>query len=300
MKETIRLLNEEDYPLLEAMDTGKSEDYVKRIFDRLITGPNRLYGLFSDGKLASVGGYSIYAKRYAMLGRLRSDMRFRGKNFATKLMEFVKDEAFKVDEIHWVGANTQEENFPARRVLEKMGFQSYTMLHGAITKDTSALESGGQTWNKIHDMQQKIVWLDEMYLKTKAIFPYECYYPFPASTDLFQKKDLDTWTFYENMDQTRILITKVDQKKHKYLHAIYPWNDINNQKGLWETISKEYQELLKQTEEETYIWMDLTKEEANQLPENHSFELPSPWILFGIEKTQWKKSKNPTNNMISL
>ncbi|RKQ34672.1 GNAT family N-acetyltransferase [Oceanobacillus halophilus] len=290
MEKLIRLLTDEDYPHLEAMDTGMKDDYVQRVFPRLVRGNNRLYGLFLDGQLVSIGGYSIYAKHHAMLGRLRSDRRFRGSDLATELMSYVMQEAFRSEDIQWVGANTQEDNAAARRVLEKLKLKKLTALHGALTKDTSALVAGAKTWNEVHDLQRKKEWVHQAYVENSNLFPYECYYPFPASWELFNNEDLQKWSFYENDKQTRFLITKTDQKKHYYLHAVYPWSDITNQAGLWETISKDYEKVLKQTKSEAYIWMDLTKEEAQTLPPNHSFQLPSPWILHGMNKREWNQT----------
>ncbi|WP_164669333.1 GNAT family N-acetyltransferase [Virgibacillus doumboii] len=288
MNTSIRMLHSNDYPHLEAMDTGIEDDYVKRVFNRLATGNNFLYGLFLDnGQMVSIGGISIYAGHYAMLGRLRSDRRFAGKGYSTMLMEYMMNEAFQMSGVQWVGANTQENNTSARRVIEKVGLSPYTMMHGAITKDTSALESGAKPWNPITDLERKKDWIDEMYIKPSSVFPYECYYTFPSSKELFQEHDLEEWSFYENDAQTRVLITKTDRKKHHYLHAVYPWSDITSQKGLWETISNDYWKFAKQTDGETYIWMDLTKEEAASLPAGHQFNLPSPWILYGINKSSW-------------
>ncbi|MBP1949959.1 GNAT family N-acetyltransferase [Virgibacillus litoralis] len=288
MDKTIRILNSDDFKHLEKMDTGIEDDYIKRIFNRLITGKNRLYGLFLDDQMVSLGGHSIYASRYAMLGRLRTDRRFMGNGFSTELMYHMMSKAFQINGIQWVGANTQEHNTPARRVMERIGLTPYIPQHAAQTKDTTALETGSEPWTPVTDLQRKKDWLKEMYSTPISIFPYECYYSFPVSKDLFQEHDLIKWSFYENQSKTRALITKTDQKKHHYLHAIYPWNDITSQEGLWETIANDYQQLLNQTEEETYIWMDLTKEQANALPINHQFTLPSPWILYGIDKSNWE------------
>ncbi len=170
------MLTSEDFPYLEAMDTGIEDDYVMRIFHRLTTENHRLYGLFIDNEMVSMGGYTIFAGRYAMLGRLRSDRRFRGNNFATQLISYIMNEAFQVNGIQWVGANTQEYNIPARRVVEKLQLNPYVMLHGAVTKDTSALETGAKSWNFIDSIERKKYWLKEVFLKSSSIFPYECYY----------------------------------------------------------------------------------------------------------------------------
>lgn len=288
MDTLIRLLTNEDLPYLEAMETGIDDDYVIRIYDRLISGTSRLYGLFFDDNLISIGGYTIFAKQYAMLGRMRSDLRYRGNDLSTKLMAHVVNEAFKLPDIQWVGANTQEENLPARRVMNKLGLMEISILQEATTKDISMLESGAQTWNEIHDIERKKDWIDQLYMKTGAVFPYECYYAFPASEDLFPDNELRKWSFYENKTATRVLITKEDTKKYHYLHTIYPWNDIMEQEGLWETLAAAYQKLAEAEEDETHIWMDLSLEATQSLPANHPFELPSPWMLYGIDREERK------------
>lgn len=96
MNKTIRELAAEDFPLLQAMDTGIEDDYIKLFFDRFSTGTNRLYGLFVGDHLASIGGHSVFASRYAMLGRMRSDRRFRGKALSTELMSYIERETLQV------------------------------------------------------------------------------------------------------------------------------------------------------------------------------------------------------------
>lgn len=289
MNREIRQLSIIDLPAVEAMQTGIEDDYIIRIFDRLAAPPHRLFGLFVDNQIVSMAGYTIYAKHYAMVGRLRSDIRFKGNGYSTKLTSYVFNEASKEKNIVWVGANTQEENTAAQRVLERNHLPRITRLHGALTKDTSMLETGAKPWNLLTNTEHKKAWLQETYIKKEKPFPYECYYPFPGSNYLFHEEDIDKWNFYENEDQTRFLITKTDQKKHHYLHVVYPWSDFMNQIGLWETISRDYRNFAAQNEEETYIWMDLTKEEAALLPQNHAFELPDPWILFGKSTEAWGK-----------
>lgn len=292
MKYSIRQLKNKDYDLLSSVNTGIDDDYVVRIYEKLITGDNFLYGLFVDNSLVCFGGYSVYNKVYAMLGRLRSDIRFRNNNYATKLMLYIIDQAFQNSNIKWVGANTEEDNIPAQRVLQKLGLIPHPPLYVATTKDTTVLTSGAKIWSKINTLTEKKAWLKKSFILTNSLFPYECYYPFPASWDLFKDNQIAKWNFYENEDKTRFLITKPDQKGHLYLHVIYPWNDIMNQCGLWETISQDYRKLSKHySHENTYIWIDLTKKQVSILPKGHSFQLASPWILYGIHKSNWKKAE---------
>ncbi|WP_088035323.1 GNAT family N-acetyltransferase [Evansella clarkii] len=295
MSETIRKLSENDFHFLKAMDTGIEDDYVERIFDRLTSGTHHLYGMFDGDHMICMGGYTIFAGKYAMLGRLRCDQRFRGKNNATKLIASVMDQAYQEPGIKWVGANTQEENIPARRVLEKLGLPAHTPRHGAVTKETTVLGNDRAKWIKIESHQRKKDWLEEIYIENSAVFPYEVYYSFPASEALFREEKVSEWSFYENEAGTRLLITKEDQKKYNYLHAVYPWDDLAEQQGLWETIKADYEKLAREKEqedeEETYIWMDLTKTQAAALPARHEFKLPSPWILHGAFKEDWQKGR---------
>ncbi|PYZ94699.1 GNAT family N-acetyltransferase [Salipaludibacillus keqinensis] len=280
MNKTIRPLTTDDYPLFEAMDTGIDGDYIKLYFNRFASGANKLYGLFVDGKLASMGGYSIFAGRYAMLGRLRSDRRFQGKSLATELMTHVRQEASEVEGIQWVGANTEEHNQPARRVLEKIGLTSTVIQHAAIAKDVTALEHRRKVWQEVDSFERKKVWLEKVYLRDKNVFPYQCYYTFPASEALFENEQIDRWTFYENHTQNRVVIVKHDQKRTHYLHMAYPWSDFAEQEGLWETVSMAREDLEDRLGEETYVWFDVPKEEATMLPEHHPFQLNSIWVLY--------------------
>ena len=271
----------EDLPYLEAMDTGIEDDYVIRVFKRISSGNNRIYGLFWDDQLVSVGGYTIFAKSYAMLGRMRSDLRYRGNDLSTQLMSHVIQEVFNLPDIQWVGANTQEENSPARRVLAKLGLMEQATLFGATAQDVTMLSNGGTVWREVSNLASKQQWIDRLYVKTGAIFPYECYYPFPATADLFPEERLETWRLFENEDATRVLITKRDFKRDHYLQAIYPWNDLAEQPGLWETIASAHKEMADEINDDVFIWMDLTTETTQSLPEDHPFKLPSPWILHG-------------------
>lgn len=60
------------------------------------------------------------------------------------------------------------------------------------------------------------------------------------------------------------------------------------QESLWETIAVAYQNLAEDEEEETHIWMDLSLETTQSQPADYLFELPSPWMLYGIDREQRK------------
>lgn len=281
MEKLIRALTKEDLPSLQAMETGIEDDYVIRVFERISTGNNKLFGLFSNDQLVSVGGLTVFAKQYAMLGRMRSDLRFRGNDLSTHLMKKVMEEAFKMPEINWVGANTQEENIPAQRVLKKIGLTEHHISYGASARTLAGLEKGQAVWKPVDSISAKRQWLRRLYVESSAVFPYECYYPFPATEEMFEDAKVAGWRFFENDKGDRVLITKHDVKKYNFLHAIYPFGDVMEQDGLWDTISFARDELSKEFPPGLRIWMDLTKQQAASLPDNHPFSMPSPWILFG-------------------
>lgn len=281
MQKLIRVLTKEDLPSLKAMETGIEDDYVIRVFDRISSGNNKLFGLFTDDQLVSIGGLTVFAEQYAMLGRMRSDLRFRGNDLSTTLMAKVLEEAFNLPGIQWVGANTQEENLPAQRVLKKIGLAERHISYGATADEISVMENGSPVWQRQNNLELKRQWLQQLFVESAAVFPYECYYPFPANEGMFEDSQIAQWKFFENPEGDRVLITKKDFKKYSYLQAVYPFGDLMEQPGLWETISLARQELVEELNMETHIWMDLTKQQAAALPDDHPFDLPSPWMLFG-------------------
>ncbi|PTL39399.1 GNAT family N-acetyltransferase [Alkalicoccus saliphilus] len=276
---SIRMLNGDDIRLYEKMDTGIENDYIVRIFDRLTEGRSEMYGLFTEDRLVSTAGYTLFAGCYAMLGRLRSDRNYRGRSFATTLMNYVKEQALSRPHIQWVGGNTEEQNAPARHVLSNIGLEKQAVLQIAAADQVNDLASGEAPWRQITDDKKKRLWLRETFLESGRIFPYECYYPFPADEALFGHENLNTWRFYENSSGTRYMLTKIDTKDRTYLHVIYPWQDYRNQNGLWETIAAEQARSEHELQEQLQIWLDV--QDGGALPENHPFELRSRWTLYG-------------------
>lgn len=285
MEKLIRQLDLEDLHYLEKMKTGIEDDYILRVYNRIAGGSSRLFGLFQDGQLASIGGYTIFADQYAMLGRMRSDLRYRGNNLSTQLMAHIMKEVLSLPAVQWVGANTQVENGSARRVMDKLGLTEVSTLYSAVSSNVASLAACDAVWQELSDLTQKQEWINQLYIQTGEVFPYECYYTFPASQALFADADLSQWAFFENRDKSRVLIAKKDYKRNYYLHAVYPWDDLMEQPGLWETISTAQHRLSEKVKSETLIWMDLTPDQVSSLPAHHPFDLPSPWILYGTNRS---------------
>lgn len=284
MKKIIRQLGLDDLHYLEEMETGIEDDYILRVYNRISSGSSRLYGLFVDDHLASIGGYTIFAQHYIMLGRMRSDLRYRGYNLSTQLMSYIMEQAFTLPTIQWVGANTQQENTSARRVMDKLGLTEVSTLYSAISPDASSLETGGTVWKRLTTLSQKQAWVDHLYIQTGAVFPYECYYTFPASEELFADAKLAQWSFFENRQKDRVLIAKKDYKRDYYLHIVYPWDDLMEQAGLWETVSLAQHQLSETVKTKALLWIDLSPSQVSALPSHHMFDLPSPWLLYGTSR----------------
>src|SRR5690625_2189481 len=226
MTKTIRKLTLQDYNQVLAMETGIEDDYILPIFDRLIVSPNVLYGLFVNEDLICLAGFTIYEKSYAMLGRLRSNVKYRGQGHATELMKFILGEALRLQDIKWIGANTEEKNIPARRLLNKLGLTPFPKLYAATVQDLSRLQTGAKKWKPIHELKRKKELLYEHYIRDKRVFPYECYYPFPSSEQLFPDDLIKQWSFFEDEKKNRFVITKKSKIGNMYLHTIYPWDDL--------------------------------------------------------------------------
>ncbi|WLR49332.1 GNAT family N-acetyltransferase [Halobacillus litoralis] len=196
----VKPLTIEDYPTLKEMDTGIEDDYVVRIFDRLVTSDSHeLFGLFQNGQMLAVGGYSLFGKdKFAMLGRLRSDRRFQLKGNATELLKPVVDQLKKDPRVSWIGANTHLGNLSARRVLEKLGIDQGPIIHYLTLKhpDLLAGHTPGPVWKPVDGLKRKRDLLTGLKENALDTFPYECYYPFPFDEALFTDDYLQACSFF--------------------------------------------------------------------------------------------------------
>ncbi|SEQ27368.1 GNAT family N-acetyltransferase [Piscibacillus halophilus] len=278
----IRALTLDDLDTYKQMHTGIEDDYIIRIFDRLTTNDeHKVFGLFVDGQLVSIAGYTIFADEYAMLGRLRSDLRYTGKGYATQIMQYVVSQLKKLPEIKWIGANTQLHNYSALRVLEKCELPQIKTFHAStLVKPESLSYAKGPIWTPITSLEEKREWISTIENKPDIIFPYQAYYPFPASPKLFKDDEIKDWYFFKNPIGDRVLIIYHDQKKYDYAHVVYLWDDLFKQPGLWETIFETHKLFQQQYGEDTMIRTDLT-DASRKDTNDEAFEIQDPWVLHG-------------------
>lgn len=285
MTETIRQLTADDLTHYEKMQTGLSEDYMLQVFDRITDGDNYIYGLFVNEDLVALSGFTIFKDYYAMLGRLRTDQRFRKNGYGTKIVEYSLKQALAHPDIKWIGANTEQHNKAAQSVLKKVGLPPVALLYAAQATSIQPLVHDTQVWEELTDLNEKKEWIRQTYLHPafdKKVFPLEAYYPFPVSQEMFEGT-LEQWQFFENKDKTRFVMLLEEFKGKNYLHVVYPWHDFMDQTGLFNTIQQSLIHV-QQHDSETTLWWDLSETDAALLPAHHPFDLPSPWMLHGLSK----------------
>lgn len=285
MNLSFKQLYQKDFDLYKGMETQLEEDYMLNVFNRLTSNGNALFGLFQGDRLVAVAGYTLFAGEFAMMGRLRSDSRYRKNGYGTMMTEYIYNKAKQAEGVKWIGANTEKHNIPAQKVLKNLSIPHITTLFAAQTSDLSPLITPDDTaeWRQVTSSEKKREWIEQTYLNPdfdKTVFPFEAYYPFPARPSLFKDERLDEWLCFENSDASRVVFMWEEKKGKTYLHVVYPWSDFLEQPGFFPLLSKEFNRSHKMYETEA-IWMDLTEEEAKLLPDNHPFELPSPWMLHG-------------------
>ncbi|MEF3331201.1 N-acetyltransferase [Oceanobacillus oncorhynchi] len=287
MNTYIRQLLPSDKILMENMQTEIEDDYIIRIFEILCTGNHVLFGLFYNNQLVSTAGYSVFASAYAMLGRLRSDIRYQGNRYSNRITKYVLDQAFQNKDVEWAGANTQAHNAPAQKVLNRIDLEKQTEFYGCIAKTLDGISGAEETWREITQTDEKLKLLNTYHVHENTFFPLECYYPFPSSPKLFQEDQIKSWRFFQENGHPP-LITKKNIKKEVYLHAIYPYKDLFQRRGLWNTIAKAQHALqIQHPDKKVHVWIDIPAAIIDQLPNAHPFELDSPWLLYGIDREAW-------------
>ncbi|WP_173915687.1 GNAT family N-acetyltransferase [Halobacillus sp. Marseille-Q1614] len=277
-----RKMTIEDLPAFQQMDTGIDDDYVLRIYDKLMDSPTQeLYGLFQNHQLLSVAGYSLFGKnQFAMLGRLRSDRNYRSKGYATQLLRPVINDLRKLPKLKWVGANTHVHNFSARRLLEKSGLSDGQISY-YLTLTAPGKLSGhtrGERWKEIYETAAKRSYLLALSNNELGLFPYECYYPFPFDSSFFTNQYLQDSNLYVNLDRSRFVLIKNDQKKYNYSHVKYFWNDHYTQPGFFETLLHHWRENPKNIG----CWIDFSTGGYHNNPDLTPYEVQDPWIQYGL------------------
>ncbi|MBH0230964.1 GNAT family N-acetyltransferase [Halobacillus yeomjeoni] len=281
----VKPLSYDHLSLLKDMDTGIQDDYIIRVFERLISSESdRLFGLFDDQRMYSIAGYSLFGGgKFAMIGRLRTDRRFFNRGYSTIVLDHVMNQLQTSPEISWIGANTHVDNDSARRVLEKIGLHQHHVLHYLILNQPEQLidHTKGKVWNKITNPSTKKELLHSLPQVQDRMFPYEAYYPLPLDQELFTEDYLNQTTFYQNHEGSRFVMVKNDTKKYTYSHVKYMWDDHYEQPGFFETILDHWNK----NPDNVGCWIDFSDDGFNKIPDLAPFLVQPPWLMYG----KWKK-----------
>lgn len=277
--QNIRILTEHDKDALQRMDTGIKDDYVIRIFPDLIKRENNVvYGLFEDDQLISVAGTTIFANKFAMLGRLRSDRRYLSKGNATKILDFIKKDLQRNPSVTWIGAHTQSSNEAAKKVVQHIDMPLFYTTHPLVLTKPELVEgTHGPVWEEIVTLEEKRNLLLSVEHTNPKIFPYEAYYPLPFDQALFTNDYLASCRMYRNPSNDRFVIIKDDQKGEFYAHVKYFWDDHYEQPGFWETVKQD----LALDKDKFGAWVDFSPDAFARIPSLDPFQATEPWVLYG-------------------
>ncbi|MFB1051293.1 GNAT family N-acetyltransferase [Paraliobacillus sp. JSM ZJ581] len=277
---TVRQLTINDHVLVKQMHTEMQDDYVLHIFPHLVQSETQaLFGWFVNNHLASIAGYTLFPGGYAMLGRLRSDQRFRKKGHAANLLSHMVDMLVRDPNVRWIGANTNIHNSAAKKVIEKLGLDEITSLYSFPVKPNAFVKgTDGEIWRKITSSSDKRTLLKRLKKENALnVYPFECYYPLPYTDTLITDEELEQSYFFLNPTNDRFLIIKNDQKRERFAQIKYFWNDHFEQAGFWNTVNHQ----VKNDCLSPRPWLDFSEEGLANIPNIKLFDVSDGWILYG-------------------
>lgn len=279
----IRRLSLTDNEAVQNMDTAIENDYVKRIFSTLVES-DLLYGAFEGKHLVALAGSTLFARHYAVLGRLRTDQRYRGKGFSTQLLQVMLQEIDQLPEVHWIGLATQEDNIAVQKISRRIGLEQLSTFHSCILNEEGmhALKKekdhGTENWIEVSCSKDKrdLIRLSISEQNELNIFPYSCYYPLPYHENLLDDQYLEKCQLWKK--EKRFVCLMADEKGDSYFQMKYFWNDSFEQEGLWAKVIDEAEKAGRK------IWIDMSPEGFERIPNLRYFNLSPAWELYGKRK----------------
>lgn len=278
----IRKLRYADRKLYEQMETAIEDDYILKIFPRLVE--EGAIGFFIGNRLVSLAAVTIFAEKYAILGRLRTDVRERGKGYSTILLRHLLKEVRMRKELKWVGLTTRANNFPVHRIANKLGMKKIWAFRicrmTAEGERALATRGTGNGWRKItniHEVKKSLQKLKNS-PRPPAIFPYSAYYPLPFDPDLWDDAYLETCLCLQKDD--RIVLCAPEDKGESYFHVKYFGKDPFASDSFWPLLVP----LAKKAGRRLWIDLPENSKEIENIPEN-GFE-QQEWTLWGAPLDQ--------------
>ena len=122
----IRRLDLKDAYSLASLKIEKpSEKEVKKAEGQL--GERTFYGIFTDSTLISTACIWVRLPEIWTIGGFYTKPKYRNKGCATSLASFLVSEALK--KTNNIGLFVRWDNYPAKRVYEKVGFRTYKEMY---------------------------------------------------------------------------------------------------------------------------------------------------------------------------
>lgn len=268
----IRTLTHYDYEHVKGMVTNIEDDYIIRIFSHLVE-QDLLVGYFINSKLVGLAGLTIFEDEVAILGRLRTHVRYRGKGIATSLMEVLIDHAYKSDRVKWVGYATEKDNLSANSLSSKLNMVTKAEIISARVSPGTVIgvDSGGP-FKKIDSLPSKQRKLAANAKESQfTFFPYAIYYPLPYIPDL---SDLYISNIEMYSSKAGDFFLMRDEKGASYLHLKLFDLTLLKSKAMWKIVNRIAHE------EQRTIWLDLPASHEDPL---NDFQ-KTHWHLIGRER----------------
>ncbi|HET7628413.1 MAG TPA: GNAT family N-acetyltransferase [Bacillales bacterium] len=276
----IRRLSVNDYEALQQLQSGIADDYVLRIFRESVRR-EATYGVFSAGRLLAMAAYSLYAGRYAVLGRVRTDARYRGHGLATKLLSLICGEIERQETADWIGLSTEWSNGAMRHVAEKLKldclsvYESCVLAFERLSEWRTQLPFPEDSWEPVEDVSEKrerLISAVQTMDRPLTVFPYACYYPLPFEADLFSADYVANGRMYESGGQFFLLMN--DTKGKDYLHLKIFDTSVIDDPGLWHTAAREAEKAGRD------LWVDLPPDAVASRDWLRSFHC-TRWTCYG-------------------
>lgn len=265
--------------MIRGMETGIENDYIIRILSSLLD-EEPVYGAFIDDELVGFASYGVYGNSFAILGRLRTAIPYRGLGIARQLLSHLIQIIKTNDKIEWVGLTTLDENIPVHRIAGKLGMDHISSYYSCIMAHNQSI--GGkieQHWKEIVSLKEKskIIsqWFPSIEENTLKMFPYACYYPIKHDLRVLDDNYLNQCLMYRLDEKQRFIMAMRDEKRVPYFHIKYFWDDLYLHKEI-------LQRLIRQSKEENrLLWIDLSEAGYKNWENHNLFSSVEKWKLYG-------------------
>lgn len=129
---SVRFLEESDFDAFNSLFSAFGEELgldqgqtleVKRQNFLNATNKQHWWGLFQNGELIAICAYNAHVEKMAQLGGIYTTPKMRKKGCSKRLLQQMIQDSIQVHHVEKLVLFTQEDNMPARRLYESLGFK---------------------------------------------------------------------------------------------------------------------------------------------------------------------------------